>query len=71
MKKKILLIIALIMIISTVLRTAVVGYSFLNFSNATVENEANLLKELLQEVADKDKFIKIIKKSHQTRRINK
>jgi len=44
MKKKILLIIALIMIISTVLRTLVVGYSFLNFSNATVENEANFGK---------------------------
>ncbi len=69
MKKKILLIIALIMIISTVLRTAVVGYSFLNFSNATVENEANLLKELLQEVADKDKFIKIIKKSHHIKHV--
>ena len=61
MKKKILLIIALIMVISTVLRTVIVGYSFLNFSNATVENEANLLKDLLQEVTDKDKFLKILK----------
>ena len=69
MKKKILLIIALIMIISTVLRTLVVGYSFLNFSNATVENEANLLKDLLQEVTDKDKFIKIIEKSHHIKKI--
>ncbi|ACM92233.1 ggdef domain protein [Nautilia profundicola AmH] len=69
MKKKILLIIALIMIISTILRTMIVGYSFLNFSNATIENEANLLKELLQEVIDKDRFIKIIQKSQHIKEI--
>ena len=64
MKKKILFIIALIMIISTIIRTLIIGYSFFNFSNALIKNEAVLLKEILQEVHDKDKFLKIIKKSH-------
>ncbi|GAB6073920.1 diguanylate cyclase [Nautilia lithotrophica] len=69
MKKKILLIIALIMIISTILRTMIVGYSFLNFSNSTIENEANLLKDLLLEVKDKNKFLNIIQKSHHIKEI--
>ena len=69
MKKKILFIIALIMIISTVIRTVIVGYSFFNFSNSVIENEANLLKELLLESNDKNKFINIIEKSHHIKNI--
>ena len=69
MKKKILFIIALIMIISTIIRTMIVGYSFLNFSNSVIENEANLLKELLLESNDKNKFINIIEKSHHIKNI--
>jgi len=69
MKRKILLIIAFIMIISTILRTAIVGYSFLNFSNAAVENEANLLNELLEESKEKEKLLEIIKKSHHIKNI--
>jgi len=69
MKKKILFIIAAIMIISTILRTIIVGYSFLNFSNVTIENEANLLKELLEESSDKDKLLKVISKSHHIKHI--
>ena len=70
MKKKILLIIALIMVISTIIRTAIVGYSFFNFSNSTIENEAILLKELLLESNDKNKFLNIIQKSRHIKEIS-
>jgi diguanylate cyclase (GGDEF)-like protein len=63
MKRKILAIIAIIMIISTILRTSVVSYSFLKFSNSIILNEAYLLKDILNETTDKEKFIKIIEKS--------
>ena len=63
MKKKILLIIAVIMIISTIIRTGIVGYTFYNFSNITIINEASLIKEILTEVIDKQKFIELIKDS--------
>jgi len=64
MKKKILIIIAFIMIISTIIRTMIVSYSFLNFSNEIILNQSKLIKEILQEVSDKQKFFKIIKHSH-------
>jgi len=64
MKKKILIIIALIMIISTIIRTAIVSFSFLNFSNQLIENQTLLIKEILEETNDKEKFLQIIKNSH-------
>jgi len=69
LKKKILVIIAAIMIISTIIRTLIVGISFLNFSNALMENQSNLIKEILQEVEDKERFINIIKESHHIKEI--
>ncbi|WP_457561355.1 GGDEF domain-containing protein [Caminibacter sp.] len=63
MKKKVLIIIAIIMIISTIIRTAIVSFSFLNFSNEIILNQSKLIKEILQEVIDKDKFMKIIQHS--------
>jgi len=47
MKKRILLIIALIMIITTIIRTVAIGYSFLSFSNAVIDNENNFIKSLI------------------------
>ncbi|GAB6046118.1 hypothetical protein JCM11957_17170 [Caminibacter profundus] len=64
MKKKILIIIALIMIISTIIRTIVVGASFFNFSNQLIENQSLLIKDILEEVSDKKKFLEIIKNLH-------
>ncbi|MEO1923151.1 MAG: GGDEF domain-containing protein [Nautiliaceae bacterium] len=64
MKKKILIIIALIMIISTIIRTAVISFSFLNFSNQLIQNQTLLIKEILEETNDKEKFLQIIKNSH-------
>ncbi len=69
MKKKILLIIALIMIISTILRTLIISYSFLNFSNVIIENEAGLLKELLLESTEKEKLLNTINKSYHIKEI--
>ena len=69
MKKKILAIIAIIMIVSTILRTGIVSYSFLNFSTSIILNEAYLLKDMLHEIQDKEKFMKIIKKSKHIKEI--
>jgi len=63
-KKKILLIIALIMIISTVIRTIIVGFSFINFSSEVINNQTILITEIIKEVKDKNKFINIIKHSN-------
>ena len=64
MKKKILLIIALIMIISTVIRTVIVGFSFINFSSEVIKNQTMLITEIIKEVKDKNKFINLIKQSN-------
>jgi diguanylate cyclase (GGDEF)-like protein len=64
MKKKILIIIALIMIISTIIRTVIVGYSFFNFSNELIKNQTLLIKDMLDETDNREKFFKIIKNSH-------
>jgi diguanylate cyclase (GGDEF)-like protein len=69
MKRKILFIIALIMIISTVIRTVIVGVAFYNFSAKIIENEGNLLKEILCEADEREKFIQIIEKSHHIKKI--
>lgn len=63
MKKKILFIIAAIMIISTLIRTLIITYTFLNFSNTTITNEAILIKDILTEVKDKNRFLEIIRNS--------
>jgi len=70
MKKKILIIITLIMVISTIIRTAIVGFSFFNFSNQLITNQTLLIKEILQETIDKNRFIDIIKSSHHIKYIN-
>jgi len=64
MKKRILIIIVLIMVLFTIIRTGIVSYTFLNFSHSTVKNEANLIKEILTEVIDKQRFLDVIKNSH-------
>ncbi len=63
MKKKILTILALIIIISTFIRTVIISYAFISFSNKIVNNEANLIKELLLGVKEKEKLIHLIKKT--------
>ena len=70
MKKKILLIIATIMIISTILRTGIVSFSFINFSNSIILNEASLIKDIIKEANNKQKFIDIIEKSQHIKKIN-
>ncbi|QCI28774.1 GGDEF domain-containing protein [Caminibacter pacificus] len=69
MKKKILIIIAFIMIISTIIRTFIVGASFLNYSNSLIKNQTNLIVDILREVIDKDKFLHIIQNSHPIKKI--
>jgi diguanylate cyclase (GGDEF)-like protein len=69
MKKKILLIIALIMIISTILRTVIVGYSFLNFSKTIVDNENTFIKEILLNSNNCEKMINTIKNSRHIKNI--
>jgi two-component system cell cycle response regulator len=65
MKKRILLIIALIMIITTTLRTIAITYSFLNFSNTVIQNENNFIKSLFVNSKSENykKLITIIKNS--------
>ncbi|GAX87277.1 conserved hypothetical protein [Lebetimonas natsushimae] len=65
MKKRILIIIALIMIITTVIRTVAISYSFLNFSDTVIENENCFIKDLFLENNEKDyyKLLNIIKHS--------
>ena len=63
MKKRILFIIALIMIISTIIRTVIVGVSFISFSNHIIENQTALIADIIREVKDKNKFLTLIKKS--------
>ena len=64
MKKKILLIIASIMIISTIIRTIIVGFSFIHFSSKVINNQTILIKGIIKEVKNKNKFINIIKHSN-------
>jgi two-component system cell cycle response regulator len=65
MKKRILIIITIIMIITTVIRTTAISYSFLNFSNTVIENENKFIKDLFSQNSEKDynKLINIIKHS--------
>ncbi len=63
MKKRILLIIALIMIISTVIRTVIVGASFISFSNHIIENQTVLIADIIKETTNKNKILTLIKKS--------
>ena len=63
MKKRILIIIALIMIISTIIKTLIVGFSFLNFSKEIIQNESELITDIMMEAIDKEKFIDLIKNS--------
>jgi len=63
MKKRILIIIALIMIISTIIRTLIVGFSFFNFSEKIINNESQLIFDILMESKDKEKLLKLIKNS--------
>ncbi|WP_024790924.1 MULTISPECIES: GGDEF domain-containing protein [unclassified Lebetimonas] len=71
MKKRILLIIALIMIITTTLRTVAITYSFLNFSNTVIQNENNFIKSLFlnSKPQDYNKLINIINNSSHIKNI--
>jgi len=70
MKKRILLIIIAIMVLSTVVRTGIITFTFLNFANTTIMNEASLIKEILTEVSDKEKLLEVIKNSRHIVDIN-
>jgi len=61
MKKKILIIIAIIMIISTIIRTVIVGVTFFNFSDKIIQNQSLLVAEIIKHTENKEKFLKIIK----------
>ena len=63
MKKKILIIIAIIMIISTLIRTTLVEYSFISFAKQQIYNQTMLIKDILYEVINKKDYMKIIKNS--------
>ena len=63
MKKRILIIIALIMIISTFIRTLIVGYSFFDFSKQIIQNESELIADIIMETTDKTKILNLIKYS--------
>ena len=63
MKRKILIIIALIMIISTIIRTLIVGYSFFDFSKQIIQNESKLISDIIMETSDKTKILNLIKNS--------
>jgi len=63
MKKRILIIIALIMIISTIIRTVIVGYSFLSYSKENIQNESELITDIYLETTDKNKILNLIKHS--------
>ena len=52
------------MIISTIIRTIVVGFSFVYFSSKVINNQTMLITEIIKEVKDKNKFINIIKRSN-------
>ena len=71
MKKRILLIIALIMIITTIIRTIAIGYSFLSFSNTVIDNENNFIKSLIlnSKKDNLDELLKIIKSSNHIKNI--
>ena len=64
MKKKILIIIAIIMIISTIIRTAIVTGTFFNFSDNIIQNQSHLVAEIIKQAENKEKFLKIIKNSY-------
>ncbi|QCT94265.1 diguanylate cyclase [Caminibacter mediatlanticus TB-2] len=64
MKKKILIIIALIMIISTIIRTSLVEYSFIAFAKQLILNQTMLIKDILYEVINKEDYLQIIKDSY-------
>jgi two-component system cell cycle response regulator len=65
-KKRILIIIALIMIITTIIRTIAISYSFLNFSNTVIENENCFIRDLFLEnkYTEYNKLLNIIKHSN-------
>ena len=63
MKKRILLIIALVMIISTIIRTSIIGYTFWDYANSVIRSEVNTFRNILK-VSDKQKtIIELIKSS--------
>jgi len=63
MKKRILIIIAVIMIISTIIRTVIVGYSFLGYSKEIIQNESELIADIYLETTNKNKILNLIRHS--------
>ena len=70
MKKKILIIIALIMIISTIIRTTLVEYSFISFAKQQIYTQTMLIKDILYKVINKNDYIKMMKNSDVIKDIN-
>jgi diguanylate cyclase (GGDEF)-like protein len=69
MKKKILLIIATIIIITTIIRTVILSGTFYNFSKTMVINQSNIIRTILYEVIDKERFIRILRDSNEIKEI--
>jgi len=63
MKKRILIIIAIIMTISTIIKTFIVGFSFFSFSTKMIQNESQLILDILMESKNQNKLLKLIKNS--------
>ena len=51
------------MIISTIIRTVIVGYSFFGYTKEIIQNESELISEIILETADKTKILNLIKYS--------
>ena len=69
MKRKILFIIAMLMVVSTIARTLIVSYSFLDFTKTSIENETSLIRDILLESSDIDKTRQLIAKSYAVKNV--
>ncbi len=51
------------MIISTIIRTVMVGYSFFDYSKKIIQSESELIADIIMETTDKTKILNLIKNS--------
>ena len=51
------------MIISTIIRTVIVGYSFFDYSKKIIQSESELIADIIMETTDKMKILNLIKYS--------
>jgi len=63
MKKRILFIIAFIIIITTTIRTLIIGYSFLDYTEKSIKNQIKTFKTILEKSNNKKEILKLIKES--------